>query len=61
MYFRYGQVEFESTEIAEEILKENKEFELDGETVKTSKHPPWGRKIIITDSHACIGLWMQTY
>lgn len=37
----YGQVEFESTEIAEEILKENKEFELDGETVKTSKHPPW--------------------
>ena len=37
-------MEFESTEIAEEILKENKEFELDGETVKTSKHPPWGKK-----------------
>lgn len=37
----YGQVEFDSTDTCEEILKENKEFELDGETVKTSKHPPW--------------------
>lgn len=37
----YGQVEFESTEIAEEILKENKEFELDGEKVKATKNPPW--------------------
>lgn len=37
----YGQVEFESTDIAEEILKENKEFELDGEKVKATKNPPW--------------------
>lgn len=41
--FRYGQVEFESTEIAEEILKENKEFELGGEKVKATKNPPWGK------------------
>lgn len=37
----YGQVEFESTEIAEEILKENKEFELGDEKVKATKNPPW--------------------
>ena len=36
-------MEFESTEIAEEMLKENKEFELADEKVKASKHPPWGK------------------